>query len=787
MKFSPTALSLAIACAIPMSTIATSSSAEDFMLEEIIVTAEKREAGLQDTAIAVSAFNGDELAKSGIEDALDLQKHTPNLMVGANSNITMRGIGNSVLSTTADTGVGVHQNSVYLQRNIITGDLYDMERVEVLRGPQGTLFGRNTTGGVINYITHKPTDEFSFNISAQIENNNGLRTTGTLNLPISDSVKQRLAFSTVNRDGYTKNEFTGNDIDGREQFSVRSSTLVEFTETFDALLTVEHAKEDSTRLGIAKMVCDPDPTYGCSDQTSEQTNDPLDYGAGNVDNTLLSLGILKPNRYSSNGNPSDLRSVNFDLDPEYFSETTFSSLELNYDLGDYTLTAITGFHNARTHVRKDYDRAAAPNAFNVVPGWTTDDGNGNGVLTYLQFGEYVSSTDYSPTSHTKRKSEQYSQEIRLASSHDGPFNFLTGVYWTTFDQEFWDATCTPALTNTTVGFGCVTNQTFFESKSIAAFGEIYYDLTEDLALTVGLRYTKDDKEAKAGANFTGPIAESAFNTGKATWEEMTGKINLSYNADFSFTDDTLIYATLSRGYKGGGLNPSVPSEPTYDPEYVNALEIGTKNRMLENRLQFNASVFYYDFSDYQLGGLIGISAVNTNAEKVEIQGAEFELVWLPIQGLQINANLSFIDTEIKEDFIKINPSRPRFPGDAGEPENLKGRELPYSPNKSLSLGIEYTHELIADWDIRYRADYYWQDDFHADVHDNFNYPSWSRVDARISLLDHRGTWSVDAYVNNLTDEDSITGAQTDNALTGRFRTLQLMDPRTYGVGVSYNF
>ncbi|MGH1372251.1 MAG: TonB-dependent receptor [Cellvibrionaceae bacterium] len=776
MPYSKNKLCLALLAA---SAAATSVQAQnsDFMLEEIVVTAEKREANLQDTAIAVTALDAGMLERSNIEDSLDLQFAVPNLMVGQNSNITLRGVGQSVLGGGADPAVSSSFNSMPIAP---TGENYDLERIEVLRGPQGTLFGRNTTGGVINTLSATPTEEFSVDVTAQVANFGSTRTKGAINLPIADSIYQRFAFNTVNRDGYTENTFNNSDIDGRDELSVRSSTRFEFGDTADATLVVQYYKEDSDRQSSTKVACKPDATIGCAPDTGDTIGYPADY-MGSVDDALFGFGVLKFNRYADNPNPSDLREVSIDVNPEYELEETYVGLEVNFNLTDeLTLTSATAYLKNDFNQYRDFDLAAAPDAFNVTLLTPT------GELTYLIDGEFETTSDYSPTQRNMREREEYSQEFRLASDYAGDLNFLAGISYTRSDTSFWGASYLPGLHNSanpavTGGF---TNESDLESKSTAVFGELYYDISENLTLTAGLRYTEDEKESVAGTNPFGDVVNPV--TGEDDWEEVTGKINLNWNLDVSFTDATMIYGTLSRGYKGGGLNPGNTFAPTFDPEYIDSIEVGTKNTLLDNRMQLNAAAFFYDYSDYQVGGLINGAGANFNAEEVKVQGLELEGVYLITENLLVNASASFLDTEI----VSSDPLPNTSLGSVGGIpilEDVEGNDLPNAPEMSFNLGVQYTQSLNDDLELRYRADYYWQDQYQGREFDNYTYDSWDRTDLYVTLSETSGRWEVEAFVKNVTDDDGITGGSAEASLVGLFRKLRLLDPRTYGVEFTYHW
>ena len=787
MPYTKNCLYIAVIAATAASYTAQAQQQDgNLVLEEVVVTAEKREASLQDTAIAVTALDSVILERSNIEDSLDLQFAVPNLMIGQNSNFTLRGVGASVLGGGADPAVSASFNSMPIAP---TGENYDLERIEVLRGPQGTLFGRNTTGGVVNIISAKPTDFFSADLSVQLGNFESIRTKGVINLPLTDAISQRFAFITVNRDGYTDDEFNDTHIDGRDELSVRSTTRFEFGDTADATLVIQYFDENSDRQSAVKVACKPDTTIGCAVDTEDTIGYPADF-IGSIDTGLLLAGILKPNRYAANPNPDDYRTVSIETDPEYKVEEIFTALEVNIDIGnDLTLTSASAFAKDRLNQFRDFDLAAAPDAFNVTPLTPT------GQLSYLYDGELQSRSDFSPTQRNIRVSDEFSQEFRIASNYSGAFNYLAGISYTKFDSHFWGSSYIPGLHNAfnpafVAGLNTVSNRTFgegftnevdFKGESQALFGEVYYDLADDLTLTTGLRYTKDKKTSTAGFNAIGNVVN--FVKANGNWEEVTGKINLNWTLDLPFTDDTMIYGTLSRGYKGGGLNPGNAISETFDPEYVDAIEIGSKNQLLDNRMQLNTAAFFYDYSDYQVGGLIDGVAVNFNAESVKVQGLEIESVYLATDSFLVNANISVLDTEITDSLPLVNTSL----GTTTSTEDVEGNDLPNAPELSFNIGMQYTQQLTDQLSLRYRLDHYWQDQYQGREFDNYTYDSWERTDFYLTLSDVNGQWAVEAFVKNLTDDDGVTGASAESNLVGLFRKLRLLDPRTYGVEFTYRW
>jgi outer membrane receptor protein involved in Fe transport len=334
----------------------------------------------------------------------------------------------------------------------------------------------------------------------------------------------------------------------------------------------------------------------------------------------------------------------------------------------------------------------------------------------------------------------------------------------------------------------------FETSSWAIFGESYYDVSDKFKLTHGLRYTEEEKDIitrqVSPLSFLNPAFDinNSYNTGNGEWEEFTGKLGFSYQPELDFTDDTFIFGTLSRGYKGGGINPgaSETSFPTFDPEYINALEFGAKNRLMDNKVQFNMTAFFYRYDGYQTAGILPDSTTfNTNVD-AEVQGAEFELVAAPVDGLRIDFNYALLSTEITDDF---DTSPDIAQSSTSGPVNIKGNELPYAPDSSIQFGLQYTHPIGDAYELTWRAQTYWQDEYWARLYNNTTdrLDSWQQTDLNLSLKDMDNTWEVELFVKNASDEASISSLSVEGAFIGRYRQPQALNPRTWGIRFHYLF
>ncbi|GLQ22359.1 TonB-dependent receptor [Algimonas ampicilliniresistens] len=746
---------------------------DDADMDVIIVTAQKREQTLQEVPIAITALSAADLEAARIEDTLDLQFNVPNVLLSANRNITIRGVGSQSFGGTSDTNIGVLNNGVFLQSGTTFGEYFDLERIEVLRGPQGTLQGRNTTGGVINFISQKPTDEYGGYVTIQGESFNGVRASGALNLPINDVLSQRFAANFVKRDGYTKNLFDGGRIDGRDQYTLRSSTRFD-NGTTSADLVLTYFNEDSNRANAVKTLCSPDPAFGCS---PDRVDTQFPTSTFRLDAFLLP-GITRDGTFVPN--PSDLRTVNIDINPVQDNDDFLATFELNHDFGNFLLTSVTGYRDGNSRSIRDFDQGYRPNAFN--PGTfgartVADDGNGNGVLTYQLFDQpndiFVTTTDYRTAQTAKGFRDQFSQEVRLASDLGGRFDFLVGGYYLNSDgggsvNTYLPAAAVVALTTT----GAV--------ESYAVFGEIYVDLSDDLEFIGGLRYSDDTKNISTA---NGLFALPAPNVQEASFDKVTGRAVLNWSPQIAGTDDTNIYASFSRGYKSGGFNPGNAVNPVFEDEVIDAYEIGAKSIFADGALQLNTAAFYYDYQSLIVGNIVGTLATNVNIPKSEVYGLEVETVYAPGNGLRLEGALGLLSAQIQSSFLSSDAAR------GGTFFEIQGNDLPNSPKRTLKVAAEYEYEVGDSWRVTPRVDYYNQTGFFSR---EFNTPSdkvegWDQLDLQVAIANDDMPWDLTFFVKNVLDENSITFLETNSNLVGSFKSAFLLDPRIFGAALHVDF
>lgn len=795
--------SICAAFATPAMVNAQSAATDEANAEnEIIVTAQKRSERLQDVPLAISAFSGETLDNKAVDDAVDLSFSVPNLTVDA-GGASLRGVGNLAISSTSESGLGYHVNGVYIGAAATETEYYDLERIEVLRGPQGTLYGRNTTAGVINIITAKPTDTFEGYVTAAYGNYNSVKLKAALNLPITTGLATRIAGFYLDRNGYTTNVFNGNDVDDRHMFGLRSTTEFDSGDT-RATLVVSYFEEDDRRSNGTKGVCTKDPLTGCSALSAgfetPDSRTTIFNTLGAITGTIATgFGPAARDYFAGAINPTDLRQISQDIDPEYFVREWNASFEFSHDFGDISLTSLTGYQKITRDILNDFDR--------FVPTL--------GLLRPITFdafanGRPITTTNIVSARRDLSHAEQWFQEVRLASDFSGPFNFLLGGNYYDLKSDILVSITHPTLAarQQQRAFSAAFEAFTIESnptttKSWGAFGEAYIDLSDRTRVTAGIRYSRDKKFIATRQIFLDPLPDGSvrpFTIGRFKKGVVTGRLVL----DHKFADDLLGYVSLSRGYKAGGINPGGATVPTFDPEFLNAVEFGLKGTTADGTFLANLSGFYYDYSGLQVGQ-VGVTSANTVNSDARVFGAEAEFAIRPVRAFQVDGSVSYLNTHIKNfqsgdegDPNGIAPGTVPVRDPSGNIvrtggglvlKDLDGNHLPFSPNWKIAIGVQYAVELGGDFTLTPRLDHYQQGRFFGTA---FNKPSesfdgYSQTDFKLLLQPSSETWELRGFVKNLFNNDDITRIAQEGPLVGRFRSVQILEPRTYGVEATFRF
>ena len=790
----------------------------DGTVEALIVTAQKKEEQIQDVPIAISAFSQKDLEAQKIEGGFDLLKAIPNVTFSKNNftsyNFSIRGVGTKAVSATTDAGVAVaFNNTSIIQNRLFEQEYFDVERVEVLRGPQGTLYGRNATSGVINVISATPRlSEFDGWVKGEVGNYATKRLSAMVNIPlVEDVLGIRLAGALTSRDGYDYNRVTRNAINGRDLWSTRLTIGFQPNDKLRADLIWERFEEDDNRSRTGKQLCHNDPgpdTMGGSPMSSRPNGfttelmralfsqgcvagglyEDAAFGMPNgralpiiyfplafrpiatwlgTDSAGVRQAVIQDvDPYGGMTQSRDMREIDSVLDPIYRASADLIELNVSYDLTpSLRLSSQTAYVEDTTYSFQDFNR------FNSNPVFTdTSTLVGNQIYgVYKDFapgGEFCDpqigcSKTIAGFDIAMAEGTQFSQEFRIQSDFAGPVNFSAGVNYTDFQTEVnyyimfnlltalaltppFNAavpfnfnqttgvvdrmTCagstlfaiwTPALNGVPMptdhpnspcpyvdpnpvesingeGHNYFRSRNPYDLKSTAAFGEVYWQINETLKFTGGLRYTDDRKNfipvptqllTAPSISAVGTVAKGYPERPliKQKWQEWTGRIGLDWKPELTFTDETMLYAFYSHGYKGGGVNPPRPGfaskddfadfmerglfrpdqlnlanllflaprlvndeySETFEPEYVDAFELGAKNTLLGGGLLLNTTAFYYDYKGYQISQIRDRTAVNENFD-AKVWGLEFEALFSPTRNLRFNANLGYLNTEVAD-------------------------------------------------------------------------------------------------------------------------------------------
>jgi len=701
------------------------------IIEEILVTSERRETSLQETAISISAFSADQIARSGIENSEQLTGFTPGLNIQRDiiGKVVIRGIGTENFTIAGDPGVAISLDGAYQARaNMAIFDFFDLERIEVLRGPQGTLYGRNATGGAINFISKKPTEEFEAYISADVGNYGKFRVEGAISGALGDgSVTGRLSLMSNQRDGYTQNIFPNvgrglDELDDKDLWAVRGQLSWQASDSVTVDLQVNVSRDDSI----------PAPY--------KYVDDPLVYFGG----LPFPNPLAEQLRVVSQGYEFDIPGFDFSVPSAGRSDQTGFLATITWDMpSGMTFKSLTALRDV------EFD-------------WLND---GDGIEAYLV------------TYFQGDESDLFTQEFQLISDSEGPLTWVAGLYY--LEEDSTSSIGIPLPLGFGLPFAVIINGRS-DTKAYAVFGDVSYDLTDKWQLNLGARYSYEEKSAfyvddrtSLGAPAPGIV------DGNDDWNSITPKIGLNY----FWRDDVMFHGSITKGFKSGGFN-LLAIQPSYDEEEVLSFEIGVKSRFNEGRTQLNASAFYYDYTDLQVGKVIQLNATIENAAQATIYGAEIELQTLVTQNFQINWGVSILETEY-DDFSTGDKDLPGIPD-----VSLAGNDLPRSPNLTSSVSGLFTIPLADSSSLEFWGNWqYTASQFFTPFNrPNFEQKSYNVLNARMTY--RKGDkWDVSLYANNVNDEEYFTNAlESGVPFAGIDRVVPqffLGAPRTWGVRFTY--
>ena len=760
--------------------------AQSNILEEVVVTAQKREQSLQDIPISVAVTSGEHIEKQNLIDLVELAAQTPNIIITAgpaSDLLYIRGVGSSI-NGGYEQSVGTFVDGIYHGRSRYSrGVLFDVERVELLRGPQSTYFGNNAIAGALNVITRKPGDEFEGYVNVLFEPDDGERSVEfALGGPVTDTLGVRVATKIYGMSGFVRDIHSGVQGPDLDDKLVRATVAWKPTDSFDAIFKAEIASSDGDRTPHFQLFNCPPPAGF----------------PGPGGSCAAALGVF--------GTLNDkLDTIGMDTPGEFTNVNTREYvLTLNLDMWNHSFTSITGYSNY--DYRQGFDGDSIP-----LP------------LIGANFNE-----DF----------EQYSQEFRITSPAGNRFEYLAGFYWQTSDlfnqNKIYTDIVTPLLLTSPAGplyapFLPVgpQNDLFQDEETFSLFGSLTWHITDSLRGTVGLRWTDVQKDgvkslfigstpgaaALSGGEFKplpfplsmfplpprgplagglgtphGPIPLSVSN------DDVTPSVNIQYDV----TEDIMTYFSFSQGFKSGGLdaqNVSGPPDPlTFGPEEVDAYEAGVKAVWLDRRLATNLAWYRNEYSDLQQGVLqTGITFNVENVGELVVQGVEFDATLRVTENLTVNTAFAYLDSEYKSypdggcTALQSLRSAMSNPGQRCL-QDLSGEPSPYSPEFSGYVHARHVLPLPHDLKLVTDLNVYFTDDFEV-ISDNdplVTQDSYAKLDARIALGNQGDTWEIAVVGKNLTDKYTQSFANDTPLAPGTFQIL-LNRPRSLAIQGRYSW
>ena len=751
-----TTLALAVGALSCGSSIPLTALAQDgtLQLEEVIVTARKREESMQTVPVAVTALTA-ELQRSSIRDLRDIQGFVPNVLIDkvtalqGGAAIAIRGVSYQEIDKSLDPGVGVLLDGVYLGTN--SGQIlenFDLERMEVLRGPQGTLFGKNTIGGAINIIRTAPTKEFGGKVQGTLAEDDRRDIRGLLNLPLTENGGVKLFASKLKSDGYIKNTTFNDDVGGQDYKNAGATVAYQFTDEFDLSFTYERT-EDKSEVGawanFNKFV--DEVPY------SDPNRDPDDAAADVA--CLISAPAFDGCRQFDSGSDEDHNSQNGRNDADVTND--FYNLTMNYTVGNWLLTSITGYINRNENTRLEYDA------------------NSYELLTVL----------------TDQNYEQFSQELRVNGTI-GDVDLTAGLYYwdsdydanqTSFDM--WQYFPGPFDGGWPVGTTAYIAQ-HGETESYAAFASADWAATEKLTINVGGRFTYEEKTLEPISSQWlledgTPLTPAGT---KVKVDEDWDKFSPRIGAQYDFTDDIMADVSDSEGFKSGGFVGRITSAENvraFDPEEVETWEVGVKSDWWDQRLRVNATVFTSDYKDKQEDVIVAdelgtVDTVVLNASDASMDGAELEVTALLLEGLTFYAQAGYLDASY-DNFI-VDDS---IPDTAPDGSKLDMRN---APEYTFGAGLNYTHTLFSHSQMTYNASYSWRDEY-TTIFNNDPLGEQDSMGFWNANIDYRykDSLTVSVYGRNLGDERYARVVLIPPVSSfGQYN-----EPRNYGLTVTYEF
>ncbi|GMG86123.1 TonB-dependent receptor [Biformimicrobium ophioploci] len=799
-------------CAVVAAMVAAGPASADTSLEEIVVTANKRESSLMETAAAVSAFDSGAREDMGIDGSADLAARSPSLTV-APSRISIRGIGRPNTALGSDPGVGLYWDGVYNTETDVfnMSNFLDIERIEVLRGPQGTLYGRNSIGGAINFVSKTPdSEEWGTSVVAELGNYGQTTAQVLTSGPVTEKLSVLAALSDIRRDGFQENLYNGDEYDNRENQYATVSLKHQTTENWSSTLKVMRSNSDTN----------PSNGYTLEPFSTENVQEVRDAYVGA---TVLNFPGMFPGQNFANmhqgmtvENPgvNDPSQVSIDFEPTQSSERDALFFTSEWDADSFVVKYTAG------HSKFDFSRALDADL-------TAAEDSGldwNNLYLTTQFGPLpmslitgIGATPSDLIFSFEQESEFTSHELQVSTDLEGPVNFIGGLYYYNSDetQDIYyqernaELMAVYATLGSFIGQGVNPEGYLYkadaelETTSTAIYGQMDWSATDDLVVTLGLRYSEDEKSGRDNtfAQYVGnPAAPFVTHAGSDTWDQPTWKLGF----DYTLSEDHFLYGFVATGYRSGGFNllqpTATPDIDMVDPETLTSTELGYRGSFADNRVNLSASVYHYAYKDMQVLKQTVVNGVSLssyeNAAESTATGFETEFQALLTDQLMFSGTYSYNDTRFDEfsstDFNACALG-PRAVGLVFDPlctneQDLADNSFPLSPEHKASANLTYSWEAMdLDWSASgsymYTSEQY-MSAFNRDDYDLLD--SWSRVDLRLNVASPDETWEVTGFVKNLSDDRDVVYRDRPSTVT-HTAVSTLTDPRLYGVRLKYNF
>jgi len=708
--------------------------AQDSALEEVVVTATKRSVALQDLAGSANVLGADKLGPGGIQEVRDMQVEIPNLSLGDQfgfARVFMRGIGMTSIDIGGEGAVAFLQDGAIIPRPAaqLMG-MFDLDQVEVLRGPQGTLYGRGATAGAINMVTAKPGKELGGYLSVTAGNYSLAQFKGAIDVPMGDALSMRLAGSLDSRDGYGNNIFTGSDINDRDASAYRATFVYDAGGPLTATLSAQYYEEDDNNYAFSY--------FG----QSEGSSIPVPFG----------VPILGGNTVSMvDGGFYD---INSDQEPINDRDGQLINLTIDYALNDrWSLKSITSSQSMDRFLRDDLD---------------STDANLFGQNNYTE------------------ESDSFGQELILNYSSDR-LDVLGGVMY--FEEELYGEVRVP-LTNlcfllapdacgTPVGDflngGNYLQDGDVDIEAWGAYVEANYSISDKLSVIAGLRYNYEERDG-TGSFIFDAISLNVPTNQRESWNDLTPRITLQYSPN----DNMLLYATYTEAFKSGVINTGSTSPPL-DPETVDAFEVGLKGQNASGTLRYSVAAFFYDYQDMQISFVDETSTVSTvNAAEAENSGIELEVDGSLGNGFSFDFYLTYLNAEYQE----------FFNGDYANGfaiTDLSGNTLPNAPESTAKLGLTW-EGAVGGGTLTVRGEAYYQDDVYFTEwnREDAYQKSYEQLNASVDYS-WNDQWLLSLWGRNLSDEEVMSNNIITAPLYDSLRVGAVLPPRTYGATVTYQF